>query len=243
MHLSVSLGAFYGIDSLIDFLIMLVAILISYQSHKVYKLIHQKSYQFFSWAFLSIAIAFAFKIIANLTIQHRVVIESSNFFLFIIHEFKEMQILHFTSFIAYKFFLLLGFLTLFLLAMRKYKTEEIFLFLYLSIIAILFSIYFNFVFSLTVIILLSYLTAHFYENYRKTLSANSRLVFIAFLFILTSNIIELFYSINLLFYLAAEIFIFIGFLLLLLNHIRVKNGKKKNEDRSNKRPVRTSEKK
>ena len=63
---------FYGIDSLIDFLIVFVSALICYRSHKIFKLIGDKKYKFFSWAFLSIFLGFLFKIISNLTFLYRV---------------------------------------------------------------------------------------------------------------------------------------------------------------------------
>jgi hypothetical protein len=242
MPLDIFLGSFYGIDSLIDFAIVLVAALVSYQSHRIYKLLGEKNYRFFSWAFFSIAVAVFFKIISNLTIVHKAVIKSPNFILLITHEFQEMQLLNFASFIFYKVFFLLGFLILFLIITKTNKKEDIFLLVYFGIISVLFSVYFNFVFHLTLIILLITLTAYFYQNNKKVRSKNSYLVFSAFVFILASQIIELFYGLHPLVYLVGEILIFIGFLVLLLNHTSIKNGRKKNEIGSNQRPLRRSEK-
>ena len=72
MVLQVSLGNFYGIDSLVELGIIIVAIMISYQSRKIYKIVNEKRYNYFAWAFLFIAISFVFKIVSNLTIINKV---------------------------------------------------------------------------------------------------------------------------------------------------------------------------
>ena len=240
MALNFSLGSFYGIDSALDFLIALVAFLIAYQSSRVYKLINEKNYKFFAWAFLSIGIAFLSKIIANLTIVHEVIFERANFIISITRELQEMQLINFFGFTFYKIFLLVGFLILFLITTRTNKKEDIVLYSYFAVITVLFSIYFNFIFHITLIVILTALTIFFYKNYKRTNSQNSYKVYLAFLFILISHAIDLFYGLHVFVYLLGEIFVFIGFLILLVNHTKIKNGKEKNQVRGNQRPPRSS---
>lgn len=240
MALSFSLGSFYGIDSILDLLIVLVAFLISYQSGKVYKILKEKNYRFFSWAFFSIGLAFLSKIIANLTILNEVKFEHLNFVISITRELQEMQLINFFGATFYKIFLLIGFLILFLLTTRTNKKEDIILYVYFAIITVLFSIYFNFVFHLTLIIILTTLAIFFYNNYKKTHSKNGFLVYLAFLFILISHAVDLFYGLHIFVYLLGEILVFTGFLILLINHTQVKNGKKTNQARGNQRPLRSS---
>ncbi len=240
MVLNLSLGSFYGIDSALDLLIALVAFLIAYQSNKVYKLIREKNYQFFSWAFLSIGIAFIAKIFANLTITHKVVFQQANFIISITRELQEMQLINFFGFILYKIFLLIGFLILFLIVTKTNKKEDVILYSYFAVITVLFSIYFNFVFHLALIIILTALTIHFYNNYKKSNSSRGFKVYLAFLFILISHAVDLFYGLHIFVYLVGEILVFIGFIILLVNHTRVKNDKEKNKVRGNQRPPRSS---
>ncbi|MFH1801844.1 MAG: hypothetical protein ABH864_00150 [archaeon] len=242
MALNISLGSFYGIDSLLDFMIILVAALIAYQSRRVYKLIKEKNYLRFSYAFLSIALAFVAKIIANLTIVYETKIEHVNFVVFVTHELQEMQIINLLGSTFYKVFLLIGFLILFLITTKTDKKEDVILFAYFAAISVLFSLYFNFIFHLTIIIILVALTTHFHNNYKKTKSGNSYKVYLAFLFILVSHVICLFYGIHVFVYLLGEIFVFAGFLILLVNHTKIKNGKEKDKVRGNKRPLRNSKK-
>ncbi|MBU0907520.1 MAG: hypothetical protein KKD18_00140 [Nanoarchaeota archaeon] len=240
MAISFSLGYFYGTDSALDFLIALVAFLIAYQSSRVYKLINEKNYRFFSWAFLSVGLAFLSKIIANLTILNEVKFEHANFIISITHELQEMQLINFFGATFYKIFLLIGFLILFLITTKTNKKEDIILFSYFAIIAVLFSIYFNFVFHLTLIIILTALTIYFYNNYKKTKSGNSYKVYLAFLFILISHAVDLFYGLHVFVYLLGEVLVFTGFVILLINHTKIKNGEKKNQVRGNQRPPRSS---
>lgn len=233
-----TLGAFYGIDSIIDFLVATVAILIFYQSNKVYKILKERKYLYFSWGFFSIALAYIAKIFANVTAIHKVIIHNPNFLVPLMVEFKRMQLIHFTSFFLFKFFLLIGFLTLFLVTKKISKKEELPILAYLSIIALLFSIYFNFIFHLTLVIILAILTGHFYDNYKRCKSQNSYFVFLGFAFILASQFIDMFYGFHLTIYLISELIVFIGFILLLLNHLKLKNGKEKNKTRGDKRPSR-----
>jgi len=242
MLLNFSIGRYYGLDSIIEVLMILVSFVISYYSNRVYKLVKEKNYRLFSFAFLAIGISFIFKILSNLTILHRVNVQVANFVFVVFHEFEFMETVNFISLILYKSFHLIGFLILFLLVTKTEKKEKIFLFFYLGLITILFSVYFDFVFHLTLIFILASLTFHFFENYTQKRNLNTFLVFIAFSLILTGHFFFIIESINPLFYLAAEIITLIGFLSLLINQIKLKN-EKTNKIGSNQRYVRNTKRK
>ena len=147
--------------------------------------------------------------------------------------------MQFLSFILYKVFFILGFLILFFIVTKTEKKEKMFLFVYFGIITILFSIYFNFIFHLTLIFILTLLITHFYENYKKLKTKNSFFVFIAFLIILIGHILFMFVEIEPIFYLLGEIILLLAFITLLINQIQLKNKKtneKTNKARSDKRP-------
>lgn len=235
VHLS-SLGSFYGIDSFIDILILIVSTMIFFQSKKICKIIKDKKFNYFSRAFLFITIAHIFKIISNFTCVYRVKIIQLNLVQVIYQQFEMFQYVHFFSFILYKIFLLGGFLTLFLIFTKEFKKENIILFSYLALIAIFFSIYFNFIFHLTLVLILFFLTSYFYDNYKKVKSKNSRLVFVSFLIILLGNLAGIFYDSNLLIYLLEEALLFFGFVVLWVNHfVFGRENEKTNKTRSNKR--------
>lgn len=238
-----TLGRIYGIDSLIEFLSLIIAGITSYYSHRLYKLIGEKEFKYFSIAFLFIAISFLFKILSNITLTHYIQVSDANFIFTIASQFEYIQLINFFSFLFYKTFILLGLLILFFIATQTKRNQKIFLFIYLSLVTILFSIYFNFIFDLTLIFLLIFLTSYFYENYQKNKSNNSFMVFIGFLLFLIGRIILIFSGIHPLIYLIGEIFILFGFIALLINLIKIKNEQKTNKIRSYKGHLRSTTRK
>ncbi len=224
-----SLGKFYGIDSLVELLIILVAISISYYSYKIYRIIKDKNYFLFSLSFLSIAISFILKILSNLTILHQVKITTLNLVITITKASQYMELINFISFISYKTLNLIGFLILFFIVTRTKGKEKILLFIYLSITTVFFSIYFNFIFYMTLIFILSFITTRFYYNYKKIQSLNSLLVFLGFFLISLSSFIFIFSEANSNIYLVGEFVRLFGFLALLLNQIKLKNVEQKKD--------------
>lgn len=236
MHFQVSLGSFYGVDSIIDFLIVVTALLIGYQSHRIYTIIKEKNYQYFSWAFLYIGIAFIFKILSNITVIHKVILSNPDLLRELASHLKYMQIFYFTVFTLYKALLIIGFLVLFLIITKTSKKENVILFLYLSALSVLLSVYFNFVFHLTLVLIQVFLCLYFYDNYNNNKSQRSFMVFTAFVIILLSNFLGVIMDLDKTAYIVNEVLLLIGFAILLITHLRIKNDKEKNKARSNKRP-------
>jgi len=224
-----SIGQFYGIDSIIELITLGVALFIFYYTRKIFKITKEGEYRFLGLGFLAIALSFVFKIISNLTILYSIKLTQINFVAFITEQLENMSLVNFFSFTLYKLFYLAGFLLLFFMTTQVKNKEKAFLFLYLGIITILFSIYFNFVFHMTLILILLFLTFNFYQNYKNVKTKNSYLVFWAFLVILLSHIFLLFAETNYLFYLIGEIIMLMGFSFLLINQINIKNEQKKNK--------------
>ncbi|MEK6945547.1 MAG: hypothetical protein AABW63_02025 [Nanoarchaeota archaeon] len=237
MPFNISLGNFYGADSLIDLLIVLTCFLVATQSSRIYSITKEKNYRIFSWAFLTIGVAFIFKILTNLTSYYYAVIRQTHFFAFIAEQLARMQVFYFVVFTTYCSLLILGFLTLLLATSRIESKEGMVGFLYLSVFTIVFSIYFYSVFHLALFIIILFLLSHFYHNYRETKSSNSLKILIAFILILISNFVGLFDDITPLMYLADELLLLVGFSIILITHLTIKNGKKKDKAGSNKRFV------
>lgn len=229
-----SIGKFYGIDSAIEFLTIIVCLIIGLYSLKIYKLLNNKSYKMFSFAFFLLAISFLFKIGSNLTLVHRVVVEHADFVFTFFSQLKFMQLFNFISFLTFKALNIMGFLLLFLVLTDKGKKSKEWLLFYLTLLVVFLSVFFNFVFYATLVFILVYLTLYFYENYKKRGNTNSLLVFLSFLIILTSNLFFIFSDVHALFYLIAELILLIGFSLLLFNQIKLNNFVKKNETKKNK---------
>lgn len=226
-----SLGNFYGIDSLIDIFIVTISLLIFAQSKKIYKIIKEKNFNYFSYAFLSIAIAYFFKIIINLTFVYSISlshIEFQHCISCIIEQFETIQIIDLFSMILLKTFLIGGFIILFLVSTKGIDKKHKILFAYSAGIIILSSIYFDFIFNLTIVLTLITLIIHFYKNFKKTNSKYSKLIFYSFIPILISNLLGIFYEGGTTGYLIQEILLLIGFSILFFTHSKfiIKNEKK-----------------
>ena len=221
-----TLGNFYGIDSLFEFLVIIVASIISLYSYKVYRMLKNKNFKYFSIAFLFVAISFIFKILSNLTILHRVEITNLNSVIVITSQFEYMRLIQFASFIIYKTLYLLGALLLFFIATKTKKQNKI-MFVYLSILVIILSIFMNFVFYLTLVFILTFLTSYYYENYKKNKLTNSFLVFLGFLLLAISQLVLIFSGFRPIVELTGDMLMLSGFLVLLINQIKIKRAAKK----------------
>ena len=220
----------YNFILAINFFILLVSALISYQSYRNHHFLKIKSFKYFSWAFLSITLGYLFKILSSFTIVHKVVLELSEFSVTFFTNLDFFQDIHVLSLIFHKFFILLGFLILFLTLIKSNKRSEVFLTIYLTLMLLFLSIYIDVIFSLSLVVILVLLTSHFYKNQKKNKSRSSKLVFIAFSLITLGSIIQIHCSYYNPAHIWGEIFILGGFLVLLTNHINIKNGKKKNKN-------------
>lgn len=239
MVTGLSIGQFYGVDSVIEILVMLVSFQIAYYSNRIYKIIKDRNYRFLSAGFLLIGISLLFKIISNLTILQRIRIEDLHFVSHILAEVGNLGLVYFLSFSIYKLLYLVGFLCLFMMTTDVKNKANIFMYVYLGAVTILFSIYFNFLFHLTVTITLALLTINFYGNYRKTKTQNAKLVFTAFAVITLGHISLLFSGTRPLLYIVGKVILLAGFSSLLLNQMKIKN-EKKNKTRSSERHLRNS---
>lgn len=220
----------YNFILIINFFILLVSALISYQSYRNYRFLNVKTFKYFSWAFISITLGYLFKICSSFTIVHKVVIEMSEFSVTFFTNLDFFQDLHIFSLIFHKFFILLGFLILFLTLIKSNKRSEVFLTVYLTIMLLFLSIYFDFIFGLSLVVILVLLTSHFYNNQKKNKTRSSKVVFTAFFLITAGSIISIPYSFYHPEHLIGELFILFGFLTLLINHLNIKNGKEKNKN-------------
>lgn len=229
MALGISLGTFYGIDSLIDLLIVLTAFLVANQSRHIYQLTKENHYRYFSFAFASIGIGFLFKILSNLTSIYAVVLTRSNFIAELFEELVKMQLFYFGVFTLYKIFFVSGLLLLFLIFTKTQRKENLILFSYLSVISVLFSVYFTFVFHLTLALLSGFLVMYFRRNYLHQTTKRSYTTYLAFSLIFCGGLVGLIMGVHPLLYLVDEILFLVGFSIILATHMGVYHGKKTNK--------------
>ncbi|MBW2976631.1 hypothetical protein KY347_04250 [Candidatus Woesearchaeota archaeon] len=216
---------FYGFDSVIELIAVIICILLVYYSYKCFKLTGENKYLYFSTAFLSLTLAFIAKITGTLAIYKptitRSAVGSS------IHEtFRTLTPvgINAIAFVLYMFFMLLGFMMLFLIVSRlKWKANQkvIALLLYFVFIAAWISIIHYQLFYLTSFVLLMLITHSYYQNYTKIKNEKARFVLFAFSILLISQAFFIFAIYSGISYVLAELIQLLGFIYLLIPFILI----------------------
>jgi len=221
---------FYGKDIIIDIFSLLVLSLIAIFSIKYYRINKKnKNYFWFAISFIILAVSFLFKILTNFTIYYNVLnTERLGFFTFTYKTIATSDILFSVGFFFYMFLSLLGFFILYKLYQKNYLKQNILLILYFILIITYFGTSRYFVFHLTSLLLLLFITLNYLKNYFKKKKITSKLLVLSFLIITLSQLFFIFVSLNKLFYVIAELIQLVGYVLLLITFIGVvKNAKKK----------------
>lgn len=221
---------FYGIDSIIEFIAIIVSVLLVYYSYKCFKLTKENKYLYFSTAFLSITLAFIAKIIGTLAIYKpaitRTAVGST------IHQtFTGITpyYINALAFVAYIFFMLLGFMILFLIISRlRWSNQRVLVLLvYFVFLATWISVIHYQLFYLTSFVLLLLITYSYYNNYIEIKSAKARFVTIAFGILLISQAFFIFVIYSRTIYVLAELIQLLGFVYLLIPFVLIFKKKPK----------------
>jgi len=221
---------FYGFDSVIEFIAIIVSVLLVYYSYKCFKLTKENKYLYFSTAFLSITFAFIAKIIGTLAIYKPAITRSA--LGSTIHQtFTSLTpyYINALAFMVYIFFTLLGFLILFLIISRlTWRNQRVIvLLLYFVFLATWISVIHYQLFYLTSFVLLLLITYSYYNNYIEIKSAKARFVTIAFGILLVSQAFFIFVIYSRTIYVLAELIQLLGFVYLLIPFVLIFKKKPK----------------
>ncbi len=221
---------FYGFDSIIEFIAVLVSVLLVYYSYKCFKLTKEKKYLYFSTAFLSLTVAFIAKIIGALAIYkpgiRRTALGST------IHQaFAGLTpySINAIALIVHFLFMILGFMVLFLIISKiTWKNQRVIALLaYFVIIATWISVVHYQLFYVTNAVLLLLITHSYYQNYREIKYEKARFVAVAFGVLLVSQVFFVFAIYSSTIYVLAELIQLLGFAYLLIPFILIFKRKPK----------------
>ena len=222
---------FRGYDSLIELIAVFTCLLLIYYSYKCYKLTSEKRFWYFSTAFASLTLAFLAKISGTLAI-YSISIRNSVIARVIDASIDKVNIftLNRLAFPFYIFFMLLGFMILFLIVSKlTWQNKRVLaLMVYFVFIATWLGIIHYQVFYLTTFVMLCLIAYSYQDNYNKIKSKNSKLVAISFFILLISHAFFVFVIYSKPFYVIAEILQLLGFLFLLIPFVLVLVKKPKN---------------
>jgi hypothetical protein len=221
---------FYGFDSVIESIAIIVSVLLVYYSYKCFKLTKENKYLYFSTAFLSLTFAFIAKIIGTLAI-YKPTITRSALGSSIHQTFTSVTPsgINALAFIVYIFFILVGFMILFLIISRlTWKNQRVIaLLVYFVFLATWISIVHYQLFYVTSFVLLLLITYSYYRNYREIKSEKAKFVLIAFSILLVSQAFFVFSIYSGIIYVLAELVQLLGFVYLLIPFILIFKKKPK----------------
>ena len=221
---------FYGFDSIIESIAIIVSILLVYYSYKCFKLTKEKKYLYFSTAFLSLTLAFIAKISGTLAI-YKPAITRTQLGSSIHQTFTTLTPYNINAFalVIHYFFMLLGFIILFLIISKlTWKNQRVIVLLvYFAFLATWMSIIHYQLFYLTSFVLLLLITYSYYQNYKEIKSEKARFVTIAFGILLVSQAFFIFVIYSRTIYVLAELIQLLGFVYLLIPFILIFKKKPK----------------
>lgn len=221
---------FNGIDLLFEAVGLIIAMLIAGYSWRAYKLSEETKFLYFSGAFLLVSISFLARIITSGAVYYEGVRVAAEMVLgSAVGPQKEYAILFYrTGFFVEMASLLGGWLLIFFVSQKGrerlkkyYELSQIMLFVYL---VLLISVIANFkyvVFYLTGVVLLGLIVLNYYKNYLNNKNENTLLVMLAFFLILISHLLFVFLFALPSLYVVGQIFLLLGFMLLLYAYRRV----------------------
>jgi len=224
-------GWFNGLDLVFECVSLIIALLIAAYSWRIYSISKENKYGYFALAFILIAFGLLFKMFTHgvlyFTPLRDTVTEALRPALGSRLRFSEL--FYRAAFFLQMMLMLGSWLLIFFISQKPrqrlkkyYEVSQIALFIYLILLISVVSNFKYFVFYLTSAVILGVTVLNYYKNYLNT-NRNSKafLVMLGFLFILFSNIIFVFVFQFKGLYVLGELFLLVGFLLLLYTYRKV----------------------
>jgi hypothetical protein len=223
---------FNGWDLLFNSIILLVALLIAGYSWRIYRLGKTKKYGYFSLAFLSIGFGLFFKMVTNAIAVFQPVNYAAQS---VIGSVAGSALSYGNLYFHFGFLLQMipilgGLLLIFFISQKSrerlnkwHEVSQIALFIYLVVLVSVVANFVAAVFYLTSSVILSLIVLNYYKNYlNKNNNKNALQVMLSFFFMLLGNLFIVFVFLAPALYVVGEVFMLIGFILLLSVYMRVR---------------------
>jgi len=223
---------FKGFDLVFDMIMLFIALLIAAYSWKIYRFSKENKFSYFTIAFVTVALSFMAKIFTHSVLYFFPVREVAATVLrpLVGTGLQFADLFYRSAFFAQMFLMLAALLLIFFVAQKSrdrlkklYEVSQMALFAYL-IFLISFVANFNYVvFYLTSTVILGLIVVQYYKIYlNANKNKNTFNVMWGFLFILISNVFFVFVYLWNQLYVVGEVFMLIGFLVLLRTYRRIK---------------------
>ncbi len=222
---------FNGWDIVFDAVGFIIALLIAAYSWRMYRVNGDNKFAYFSFALLLVGLSFLAKIVTSGILYYTPVRDVAADVLRPVagQRLKLSELYYRAGFFLQMVTMLGGWLLIFFISQKSrarlrrfHEVTQIALFLYLIVLISVVSNFEYFVFYLTSAVLLGLIVLNYYKNYLNTnKNSNAYKVMLSFLFILIGNFFFIFVFLAQGFYVIGELFLLLGFLLLLSTYHRV----------------------
>jgi len=188
---------FLGKDVLIDsfsFIILFVFFILCW---RYYKLNKKKNFLYLGFGFLLIAIAQLAVVFTKLVLYYDTTFTQEIGQIVVTYKFvSSVDIFYYIGFFFHKLLTLIGFYIIYRLPIKKKSPGDFILALFFIIISVAFSININFIFHITVLVLLVMIISNYYQIYKKNKFANTEILIIAFCILALAHLIFIFSELN-----------------------------------------------
>lgn len=175
-----------GID-LFSFLILLVFFILC---TSYYRMAKKKSFLYLGIGFLLIAVGQLAYVITKIPIYYNTSLTTTiGNMIVTYHIVNSIASVYFIGFFAYKLLTLVGFYIIYRLLAKEKFSGEFVLALFFIVISVIMSATAEYLFHITIIILLILIIARYYQLYKENRSANTGILMCAFMLLFISHII------------------------------------------------------
>ncbi|MBU0470969.1 MAG: hypothetical protein KKA62_06065 [Nanoarchaeota archaeon] len=224
-------GWFNGYDLLFDGIVLVIALLIAAYSWRIYRIHKTNRFAYFSLAFIMVALSLAFKMFTNSVLYSFPVRETMALVLSpaVGEGLRYSDLFYRAGFFLQMAFMLGAWLLIFLISQKSrnrlntfHELTQIGLFVYLVLLISVISNFKFVVFYLTSAVLLGLIVLNYYKNCLNVgKKKNASRVLVAFLFLLFGYLSWVFVFLYGSLYAIGELFMLIGFLLLLYTYRKI----------------------
>ncbi|MBN1274839.1 hypothetical protein JXA12_00900 [Candidatus Woesearchaeota archaeon] len=212
---------FFGYDIIFELLGVIVTLLISVHSHRLYRFSKDYTYKFLSLSFFAISASFLAKIATNFALYYQQTVKTAFQELIVKHNLLDKSNLFLQAgYDAHRFLMLLGLFGIYWLVSKSKDYEHQWLFGYLILVVALFSFSTYYVFHITAAFILFFIARHYHRRCfgkERAAPVGTHLNFLAFSLLLMSQAVFIFIFLNNAIYVIAEILQLAGFIIFLVN--------------------------
>src|SRR3989344_9459879 len=208
---------FYGIDSALEFIAVLIAFLISFYSFHIYRFVGQKKYLYFSLSFFLMGFALCLGAVINYLLYFHWLKHSALYVL--VHNY---MLYYEIGFLLHFFLHLAAFMILIILCLRiEDKRVMSLLFLFVLLAVMVAEQNFILFYLISFLLMVLYILPYFFKNCRENRTSNTKRVFLAFLAISLSQLCFFFSLWSDKIYAVGHLLQLVGYMVLLVNFISV----------------------